>query len=756
MPLSGESASRSTPEPGRALALSLACDAAAGMVAAVVLIANIVSFAALMFPGAMAQGAPSAIWAMLVGSGLSGLWIAWKTSLAPMAVSIDSPTGAVLVLLSAAASASVIDAGGSTGSAVQAALLMLSAAMVLTGALLLALGSARRGAMLRFVPHFVVAGFLGATGWLLISGGVRMTTGHGLGGWPGDWSMPGLMRLLCAGCVFLLLLAIRRWVKSALAIPLGLLALTVSGAVALRLLGLSDPVHGWYLPSLGSLTAWSPLAALNAAPMPLATALGFVPDLIAVAVVALVSLVTKTSSLEVTRKTCGDFDLELRTHGLGTLLVAPLGGFGGGMQLGSSRLLESAGGASRLSGVACAVVLLFVGLAHFDLPALIPLPIAAGLVLFLGYGFLVEALAKPLVQRDWLNLFLALAIMACCVRFGYMVGVLGGIVAACLLFALGCARIGVVRQHLSRAQFAGHVSRSAGALRRLGAHGDSIHLYWLTGYLFFGSSEGIFERVRCDLLAPRVHPVRHVVLDFGTVTGADASATLSLAKLRNFCRQQGVSLLLSSLAPLVHRMLQREGSFAARGHPFGFDDINQALAWCEERLLDSLCTDPAVDTAPGESDFTGWLQAQLGPAVAVADLIAFLDQRSVAAGAVLYRQGEPADAIDLVAIGSLSVELDGGDGRPLRVRRLTTHSVIGEMGFFRHERRSATVLAEGPVTLFTLTRDRFDRLCVEQPQAAIALQGFLLRLLSERMVLTDRLVAALTHGEQGAGQPKAH
>jgi len=38
---------------------------------------------------------------------------------------------------------------------------MLSAATLLTGALLFALGTARRGAMLRFVPYFVVAGFLG-------------------------------------------------------------------------------------------------------------------------------------------------------------------------------------------------------------------------------------------------------------------------------------------------------------------------------------------------------------------------------------------------------------------------------------------------------------------------------------------------------------------------------------------------------------------------------------------------------------------
>ena len=45
-------------------------DAIAGLVAAVVLIANIVSFGALMFSGDLSGGMPIAIWAMLIGSAI--------------------------------------------------------------------------------------------------------------------------------------------------------------------------------------------------------------------------------------------------------------------------------------------------------------------------------------------------------------------------------------------------------------------------------------------------------------------------------------------------------------------------------------------------------------------------------------------------------------------------------------------------------------------------------------------------------------
>jgi len=468
--------------------------------------------------------------------------------------------------------------------------------------------------------------------------------------------------------------------------------------------------------------------------------------------VAVVSMVTKTAGLESGRRTFGDFDRELRAHGLASMLVAPLGGFLGAMQLGTSRLLESAGGTSRLSGVACGLVLLLVGLAHFDLPGLVPLPIAAGLVILLGYSFLSEGLARPLAQRDGLSLLLTLAIAVVCVRYGYLLGVLIGIVAACLLFALSCARTGVVRQHLSRAQFAGNVIRSAEASRRLSDHGDAIQIYWLNGYIFFGSSEAVFERVRRDLDAQPARQSRHVVLDFGAVTGADASATISLAKLRNFCTKQGVTLALSSLAPPIRRALERDGFFAALGQQAAFGDVNSALAWCEDQVLAAVAGQADTPThadaggTPAAGSFDAWLQHELGSAVAVGEFLGFMERRDVPGGTVLYRQGDAADEIDLVAAGRLVIDLESSGGQTLRVRSITTHAVIGEMGFFRRVPRSATVSAEGPVSLFTLRRDAFDRMRREQPALAIAFDEFLLRSLSDRLILTDRMIAALSPG----------
>jgi hypothetical protein len=103
-------------------------DMVAGVVAAVVLVANIVSFGALMFPGEFSAGIPIVVWSMLIGSCICGVWIALATSLPPLTTGIDSPTGTVLVLLSALVGARVVAAGGSPQAAVQIVTLLFTVA----------------------------------------------------------------------------------------------------------------------------------------------------------------------------------------------------------------------------------------------------------------------------------------------------------------------------------------------------------------------------------------------------------------------------------------------------------------------------------------------------------------------------------------------------------------------------------------------------------------------------------------------------
>ncbi|HEX2929261.1 MAG TPA: SulP family inorganic anion transporter [Candidatus Binatia bacterium] len=717
-------------------------DVTAGVLGSVVLIGNIISFGGLMFPDELSVGIQTAIWAMLIGSGIGGLWIALATSLPPLAAGIDSPTGAVLVLLSAAAGSRVLAVGGSPEVAVHTVMLIFTIATLLSGMMLFVLGACGWGHYLRFVPYFVIGGFLAATGWFLIAGGLRMVTGRTLtfASLATEWTTVEIMNLGLACVTLATLLALRRWSKSAYALPGALVTMCLTGALILRSLGLDDAEHGWYLPSPGLLTNWSPVTVARSSPIDWPAVLEHIPETLAVGIVALISLVTKVSSIEVARQTSGDLDRELRAHGAASLIAAPFGGLVSGMQIGTSRLLEQAGAATRLSGVVCALTLGMVGLASFNLPGLIPIPIVAGLVFLLGYGFIVETLWRPFSQRAWFDLLFAVAIMIVCIGYGYLVGISVGLICACCLFAISYARIGVVRRHATRAHFASNVDRSLDAGRHLREVGDAIYIYWLSGYIFFGSSESVFERIRDDIEAQTSRQVVFVILDFGMVSGVDSSAFVSLAKLRNFCDQRSVAIVYSSVSSANRAALERGGFFGDKSRHRSFADLDTALAWCEDQMLRAA----GLDTDSGLAGFEPWLQRQLGEGVKCADILAYLERKDIAASQVIYRQGEPADTVDLVAIGKLTVDIVQEDGSSLHVRRIETQTVVGEMGFFRRATRSATVSSDGPAILYTLKRTHFEKMRRERPDLASAFDDFILRILSDRIEFANCQVSSLS------------
>jgi len=715
-------------------------DVSSGIAASVVTITNIISFGALLFPPDLNAGIPIAIWAMLIGSCIGGAWIALNTSLPPMASGMDSPTVAVLAILSAVIGSQMLAAGVTQVSAVQSLMLIFSAATVISGMLLFVFGACRLGAYLRFVPYCVVAGFLAAAGFLLIAGGVRLVTGraHHVETLVTDWNQVELLKLGSAVAALLVLLATRR-LKWAFRFPFALMAMWAIAAVALRWLGLSDQAHGWYL-SAPEITGWSLFGAFRTSALSWSMMPSIVPELIAVVVVSFISLVSKITSVEIARQASGELDRELRSHGVACLIAAPFGGLATSVQPATSLLLEHAGSATRMSGVVSAAVLGLVAIANLGLPSMIPIAIVGALIFYLGFNFIVDSLWRPYRQRAWLDLVLALAIMSVCIRFGYLVGVLVGILCSCVIFAISYARVGVVRGQVTRARFSSYVDRSPEASRYLRENGDAIWLYWLSGYVFFGSSEGVFERIRHDIESPSSHRASYVILDFGIVSGVDSSALFSLMKLRNLAEQHGATLVYSSLLPEIRSRLEIRGLLGGKAQHRAFPDLNSALTWCEDQMLDAT----HISGSGGIAEFHRWLQHQFGPDVDAAEFAAYLEHKEIPASQVIYREGDLAETIDFVAAGTLAIDVATADGQTMRIRRMTTRTVVGEMGFFCGSARSATVSAEGPVTVFTLSRANFTRLRRERPELASAFDDFIIRILAERIDFSNHAIAALS------------
>jgi CRP-like cAMP-binding protein len=87
-----------------------------------------------------------------------------------------------------------------------------------------------------------------------------------------------------------------------------------------------------------------------------------------------------------------------------------------------------------------------------------------------------------------------------------------------------------------------------------------------------------------------------------------------------------------------------------------------------------------------------------------------LNEVSVADGTELTRQGEPGNAMYLIASGTVAVIQDG---RKIAERR--DGDFIGEMALLDGQDRSATVVADGPVTVFEVHRKEFSQLVDQVP-----------------------------------------
>ena len=119
--------------------------------------------------------------------------------------------------------------------------------------------------------------------------------------------------------------------------------------------------------------------------------------------------------------------------------------------------------------------------------------------------------------------------------------------------------------------------------------------------------------------------------------------------------------------------------------------------------------------------------------VTLAKLAAHLESLSVPSGTELFRQGDPGDAVYLVARGSLGAFVSsGGDPGERRVNTLEAGNPFGEMALLCDHPRAATIRAETDAEVLRLERARFLALVREEPSVALAVAASLGELLRAR------------------------
>ncbi|MGC2593957.1 MAG: SulP family inorganic anion transporter, partial [Xanthobacteraceae bacterium] len=149
-------------------------DVFAGTVCSILSIAYCLSYAALIFTGPLEHLLSYGIAVTFLSAAVGGAIVALRSSL-PFAVA--GPDSSISVVLAALVATLIqhLVASGSTD-LLEPTLIAMALATALTGLLLCVLGFTHAGRAIRFVPYPVIGGFLGATGWLLITGAVQVVT----------------------------------------------------------------------------------------------------------------------------------------------------------------------------------------------------------------------------------------------------------------------------------------------------------------------------------------------------------------------------------------------------------------------------------------------------------------------------------------------------------------------------------------------------------------------------------------------------
>src|ERR1700733_8924931 len=239
-------------------------DVLGGGAASVLTVTFGLSYALLIFAGPLAPYLSYGVAATFISSAVLATVIALGSSL-PFAVGGPESSTAAMTGILAASLVERMTAADPTASLLGPVLITLGLSTIATGIVLCGFGVTRMGRAIRYVPYPVVGGFLGATGWLIFLGAIRVITDHRLQFTTlGQFANLLTLSELAAACAMALALYLT-WhrSRSGFGLPVILVAGVIAAHAAFWLAGISSTeaqAAGWTFqppPAADFMLPWS-------------------------------------------------------------------------------------------------------------------------------------------------------------------------------------------------------------------------------------------------------------------------------------------------------------------------------------------------------------------------------------------------------------------------------------------------------------------------------------------------------------------
>ena len=708
-----------------------------GILIALLNISVAISSAALLFSQTDNRLLAVGIAIMLMGTLVSGLGGSLFSGYPPV---ICSPRSAVIPIFAVMVSSIYLNFDQQYDESLEATIIAAFVVTTLvTGLFLLLLGRLRWGKLVRYIPYPVTGGFFAGIGYLFIEGGLTVTGGR-------EASFMAIadtefLQLITPAVVLAVCLTLgklfgdnRMWVPVTLAVSIAVFY----GALWLQGVSLETAQANGLLPLIESNGNLLPVYRLEDIGQVRWIAISDqIGGIVVVALLSALILLLDVSGIEVISRRDLDPDHELQLMGYTNIVSSVTGGITGVHDASDTALAERLGAEGRLTGFVYAGLVALAMLAGAGFMERVPTFVLGGLLIYVGLEFLINWLWKARGELPMSDYVVVVLIMIVIIFSDILQGVTFGLFVAIILFVINYSQLSVIKSEVSGSDHGSNIDRDLETRELLNREGYRILIMNLQGFIFFGTADKLITTIRSRVMDQADNTIEYLVLDFHHVSQLDTSAIVSFTKLAQLSDRLGFHIVISSADEKSIKQLVRHQffTFGERGwHRIYKDQLDNAVAWCESDLLNSL----SINTGQHRKSLDQILEQVTGSVDDARLLEPYFLRQTCPAGSYLFHEGEYGESLYFVGEGTVAVVLSMGENHERIVRIYKSGALFGEMAVYTSESRSASVRIEEDAVLYRLDKAQLIEMQGAFPVAAASFHSYIVRLMSERLRRANR------------------
>ena len=702
----------------------------AGFTSGLGLLVAQVAFGSFIFSGALAPYTSQGVGLVLFGNFAACLVIALLGGFRGVIAGL-SPA----LVIGMAVIGSSMDAEGHALFVTTSVALMICAAI--TGLCCLAIGRFGLANLMRFIPYPVSGGFVAGIG------GAVCLAALSLMGAELDWRAlpvlfePGVMWKWLPGAVFgvALYLSMKRW-RNPVILPAGVLLAVGVYHLALDNLGISGEearTAGLLLMSTAEGDLWPAIWPADLSLVNWAALTPQIPNMLALMLVAFISIIMNIAGLEMATNHELDWDREFRVTGLASMLAGLGGGTVATIVVPASLRSKLFGATTRMTGVIAALVIGVALVLGDGMLEVVPAALVGGILVFAGLGMLDEGLVRSRRRLPRLEYGIVVMMFVVVTSLGLIEGVAVGLLSMLVFFTVRLSRVDPIESRYTAQDRESLKARSVPDRSILRREGERIEVFMLRGYLFFGSAYALADEFR-NRLSGTPRPVC-MMLDFAAVSGLDFSAVNAMGRFLQAANAEGVRVVLSALSEGLRDRFERSLPAPVYRELQWEADADRGLERCEDILIETWNT---------ESEGTGdrrdallehsaealenYLERQIDFESLMESLQKWMNPSTYGAGGILAGPGALTDHLQLIISGRVS----GYDAGEHRLFQCGPGDAVWPKG--APNQKAHRVVADEPCRTMLISPAALDWLEQNEQQLVLDMYRYLLagRLRSER------------------------